>query len=201
VFAVAAGWAGIPKDFPLIGGIIPDWFAGFLNSMLGEEAAVEGHSLVPLLTSLLVSLGGLCLGWLAYRNVEAGAPDPLEGMLGGVYGILKNKYYVDEFYQWALVRPAYWLSETFSYLWVDKKVIDGCLHAIARAGLWLGKTLRNFFDMPVINGSADTVAQGARNLGYYLKIIQTGRVQQYLLVAFSVLVVVGALFYYFLVLV
>ncbi len=31
VFAVVGGWIGIPKDFPLIGGLVPNWIEHFME--------------------------------------------------------------------------------------------------------------------------------------------------------------------------
>jgi len=200
VFAVGVGWAGIPASFPGLGGLIPDWFGNFLNSMLPAGAPGEAASLVPLFTSLVVSLGGLLLGWAVYRKHAAGQKDPLQSM-GGVYSLLKNKYYIDEFYNWAFVKPAYWIAETFTYKWIDKIVIDGFLHAIGRFGLWLGRILRGWFDLPVINGIGDGIADGTRAVGADLKPAVTGRIQQYMLVTMLVVVVVGIIFYIFLVLI
>ena len=56
VFAVAAGWAGIPEHFPVIGGLVPNWFHHFVGSMLGETHEAE-FQLAPLLASLVVALG------------------------------------------------------------------------------------------------------------------------------------------------
>src|SRR5689334_14922911 len=35
-FAVTYGWVGIPEHFPLLGGLIPNWFHGFISSTLAE---------------------------------------------------------------------------------------------------------------------------------------------------------------------
>ena len=45
---------------------------------------------------------------------------------------MERKYCFDELYDWAFVRPAYWLAETFVYRWLDRGVIDGILHGVAR---------------------------------------------------------------------
>jgi len=77
-FAISAGWVGIPKGFPVLGGLIPNWFGDFLGSMLahGEGGQHQAQSYVPLLTSLCVSLGGLLLGWLVYRKVSKRSTRP-----------------------------------------------------------------------------------------------------------------------------
>ena len=174
IFAIGAGWSGIPADFPLLGGILPNWFEEFVGSMLHLEPAVSVHSLVPLLTSLVVALGGLALGWLVYRNVKTQV-DPLEKPLGGIYTVLNNKYYIDEFYQAVFIRPANWVADVFTYKILDKTIIDGILHGIAAFGMWAGRVLRQGFDLPVINGAADATASGTRGLGATLSEGQTGR--------------------------
>jgi hypothetical protein len=69
---------------------------------------------------------------------------------------------------------------------------------VARVFWWLGGCLRNWFDLPVINGAGDATAEGTREMGHWMKGMQTGRVQQYMVVAISVVVVlIGFLIYKF----
>lgn len=197
-FAVAAGWVGIPADFPLIGGLIPNWFEEFVGSNLGSLPQLEaGFSVIPLLTSLVIALGGLYLGWRIYRNQKAGAEDPLKNPLGGFYTVLKNKYYIDEFYQAVFVQPSAWIAETFTSKWMDRGVIDGMIHGIARAFLWLGSVVRNWFDLPVINGTGDVIGRGVKKSGSGLAVLQSGRIQQYLLTTVITVVLFSAVLYYF----
>lgn len=197
-FAVTAGWVGIPEAFPGLGGLVPNWLGEFLAPMLPFGHGEEVHSFVPLLTSLVVSLGGLALGWLVYRDVRAGQEDPLARSLNGIFTVLKNKYYIDEIYQAVFLRPAVWVSETFAYRWLDKGVIDGILHAIARFAWGLGRVLRFAFDLPVVNGAGDALAEGSRGLGGLLSRNQTGLVQQYMIRTVGVALVFGLLYLIFL---
>lgn len=199
VFAIAAGWVGIPEKFPLIGGLVPNWFHEFVGETLLDKPEAVKFNWIPLLTSFVVSLGGLYLGWLVYRRVEAGAKDPLETPLGSLYRVLKNKYYIDEFYDRVFVQPAYWLSETFTYLFLDRKVIDGILHWFAYISIVVGNFFRNYIDKPIVNGSGDFVGEGTKRLGRTLRFIQSGRIQQYMVVALVSLAAFGVLFYYLLV--
>jgi NADH-quinone oxidoreductase subunit L len=164
-----------------------------------EHPEVLPFSWVPLLTSLVVSLGGLALGWWVYRDYKAGAVDPVKKALGPVHTVLKNKYYFDELYDFLFVRPAYWLAATFTSLWMDRKVIDGILHWFAHITGVIGNFLRNAIDKPIINGSGDFVGEGTKKLGGTFRTIQTGRVQQYMILALVAIAVVSALFYYLLV--
>jgi NADH-quinone oxidoreductase subunit L len=178
--------------------LLPDWFGAFVGSMVAFPTPGEESSVIPLATSLTVSLGGLLLGWLAYRRVKAGAADPLQKALGGVYTLLKNKYYVDEFYNLVFIRPAKWVSETLVVRWVDQGVLDGALHGIARAGLWLGNLLAVGVDRPVVKGAETLVSGGTRGAGLGLSGLQKGRIQGYMLIAIATLVVAGLVFIFWL---
>ncbi len=182
VFAVAAGWVGIPEGFPVLGGLLPNWFHEFVGGTLLEHPHVLSFTAVPLLTSVGVALTGLFLGWLVYRRVPAGAADPLTRPLGPIYRLLQNKYYFDELYDFLFVRPAYWFAETFIYRWIDRGLIDGILHGVGRTALRIGSFLRNAIDLPIVNGFGDAVGEGVKRAGSRFRVIQTGRVQEYLVV-------------------
>jgi len=182
VFAVGAGWAGIPEDFPGLGGLLPNWMHDFVGGTLLEHPAAVAFNPIPLLVSVAVALGGLLLGWFVYRGVRAGAPDPLSVALGRVYTLLQRKYYFDELYDRLFVRPAYWFAEQFTYRWIDRGLIDGTLHAIAGFALRVGSFLRNSIDLPIVNGSGDLVGESIKAAGRDFRVVQSGRVQLYLIV-------------------
>jgi len=193
VFAVAYGWVGIPAEFPVLGGLIPNWLHEFVGGTLSQPPAELAFNAIPLLTSLVVALGGLYLGWFVYRNVNTPAEDRLQ------IPVLKNKYYFDEFYDRVFVKPAYWFAENIVYKFLDKGVIDGILHSFGPLTQGLGSTIRNYFDLPVINrffgdGSADVTYW----FGGKLRAVQTGRIQQYLMFALVIFIIVGAALYFFL---
>ncbi len=193
VFAVGAGWVGIPRDFMNLS--LPEtWFHEFVGGTLLEMPKAVAFSWIPLLTSFLVSLGGLFLGWMVYKDLPAGAEDPVKRFMPGIHNVLKNKYYIDEIYNTIFVRPAYWFAETFTYQWLDRGLIDGILHTIARIPAVIGSSLRNYFDKPVVNGFGDSVGEGVKWFGRRFRVIQTGQVQQYMLMA--LVIAFGTLFYY-----
>lgn len=192
VFAVGIGWVGIPEGFPGFGGLLPNWFHHFLGSMLGELPE-SGFSPIPLLTSLVVALGGLAAGWAAYRNVRNPARDALQ------IPVLKHKWYVDEIYSALLLRPSVWISETLVYQLLDKGLIDGLLHLFGKGTAAIGSSLRNIIDKPVINGLiGDGTANVVRATGMNLRPMQTGRIQQYMVVSLLVVLAVAGLAYFLL---
>lgn len=189
VFAVGVGWAGIPEHFPVLGGTIPNWFHHFVGSMLGEGR--EAHfSWIPLVTSVSVGLGGLLLGWYAYRKVESETGDRLQ------LPVLKNKWYIDELYSALLIRPASWIASTVVYRIVDKALIDGFLHLFGKVTAAIGSGLRNFIDKPVINAFfGDRTASAIQGTGRNLRPIQSGRIQEYMLASLLVMLVLAGLAY------
>jgi len=192
IFAISVGWVGIPSDF--LGLSMPEnWLHEFVGGTLAEHPAVVPFSWIPFLTSVFVAGTGLLLGYLVYRKQVAGAVDPLRKVLGGMYTVLKNKYYFDEIYDRIFVRPAYWLADTFTNQWLDRGLIDGFLHAVARISSSMGGLLRNYFDKPVVNGIGDFFGEGTKWLGRNLKVIQTGRIQQYMLMA--IILIFTTMFY------
>ena len=191
VFAVTFGWVGIPQDFLGLH-LAPSWFHEFVGGTLAQMPEAAPFNWIVLGTSLLVSLGGLFFGWLAYRNVQSAAEDKLQ------IPLLKNKYYFDELYNFVFVQPVIWLSETFVSKWIDRGLIDGILHTIGRATAVIGSSIRNYFDLPVINRFfGDGTSKVVKWTGHNLRPIQTGRIQQYMMLSLVVLIIIGgALFYY-----
>jgi NADH-quinone oxidoreductase subunit L len=106
--------------------------------------------------AVLFALGGAALAWLMYQR-RPDLPDRIARSLRGLYGLVWNKYYVDEIYAFLVVRPLVRFSDTVLYQVVDVRVIDG-----------LG-----------VNGSAALV-RGVAERG--LKYLQTGFVQSYVFV-------------------
>lgn len=193
IFAVGYGWVGIPEHFPALGGLVPNWLHEFVGGTLAEHPeAVEFHP-VPLLTSLLVAFGGLYAGWRVYRNVQSPAQDRFQ------IPVLKNKYYLDEIYDRVFIKPACWFADALIYRFMDQGVIDGILHLFGPITDRLGAWIRNYFDLPVINRFfGDGTAEVTYRAGERLRVVQTGRIQQYLMLALVVFIALGVVLYFFL---
>ena len=77
----------------------------------------------------IAMLLGLFTAWMIYiRNPEA--PAKLAATQRPIYEFLLNKWYFDEIYDYAFVRPARWLGRR---LWIDGdgRTIDGTINGIA----------------------------------------------------------------------
>jgi len=81
---------------------------------------------------------------------------------------------------------------------MDKGLIDGILHIFGPTTGGLGSFIRDKFDVPIINR---LIGDGSADITYWfggkLRAIQTGRVQQYLMLALVVFIAIGAVLYFF----
>jgi NADH-quinone oxidoreductase subunit L len=206
-FALFAGFVGVPTDFPILGSIFsPDHnpFHHFVIEALPLTEATAPFAslpdyhpyappfnLIPVMTSIVVALGGLGLGWWMYwrKPLKAGEQDPMERILGPLHPILKNRYYFDDLYILIFVKPSQWFGKQV-IVFLDKGVIDTILHVIARVFTWLGDFIK-VMNMWLIDGVGDGIPIGIYNLGGWLRRIQTGRVQQYMLLVVVAAVLIG----------
>ena len=209
VFALAAGFVGVPTDFPILGPIFSPAYNPFhhliIEALPPSEATAAYASLpdyhphappfniIPVAASFLVALGGLGLGWWMYwrKPLKAGQQDPMEETLGPLHPILKNRYYLDDLYEWLFVKPSQWLGRQV-IIFLDRGIIDAILHVIARVFTWLGDLVK-VLNLWLIDGVGDGIPIAIFNFGGWLRRIQTGRVQQYMLLALAAAVLIGIL--------
>ena len=195
-FSIFAGYVGVHEEFPVLG---PLFGSNPLHHFVGETLLEHPETLpfnaVPLLLSIVIALSGLFVGWLVYvrRPLAAGQPDPLRKVLGPLYTLFENKYYIDELYERIFIRPAQWFSEKIAYLLIDRGIIDGFLHFVARSAEWLAFRNKDF-DTYVVNGAGDELATGIGELSESFRYVQSGRIQQYLAIAVAGLLMLAGVF-------
>jgi NADH-quinone oxidoreductase subunit L len=196
VFAIIAGWIGIPEGFMGLDSVFrANFFHDFIGGTLLEHPGTLAFDWTPLILSVVIALSGLLVGWLVYvrKPLAVGQEDPLKKLLGPIYTLLENKYYFDELYDLIFVRPSIWLAEKVVSEVIDREIIDGILHFVARSMEWLGFRNKDF-DTYIINGGSDQLVDEIGGLSDAFKYVQTGRVQQYLAVAVAGLVMLTGVF-------
>jgi NADH-quinone oxidoreductase subunit L len=155
------------------------WFQEFL---LGGQAKLDLHQLWEpdvLLTmgvSTVVVFLGLGLGYALYGR-KPGQPDALERAWPNVFALLRRKYFVDEVYDWTVVRFTGWWASSCD--WLDRWVWSGGVQLLAYAitGLsWLNRLVDEY----VVNLGFDQGCRGVSQTGGLLALLQNGRVQNYL---------------------
>jgi NADH-quinone oxidoreductase subunit L len=190
--------------FALVGGLANAPFLGSpLHGFMGEVHSASGvvhseaapFSLAVAGISTVLALLGLVAGWAIYRNYRAGEVEPFQRWLGPVFTLLKNKYYVDEFYHLVIIRPVLWLSDqvfNFDNRWVLDPIVN-LVGTIGRAAADISQVL----DATVVDSTlVEGTAKAFNAAGGWLRQIQTGRAQNYLLVvAVTVLMLLGLYLY------
>ncbi len=116
-----------------------------MNHAALETMHETGMEWTLAIISVLWAILGLVLGWFVYFK-RAGIADAFKKAGGGfVYRLLLNKYYVDEAYDAAFIRPGYRLSRSVLWKGVDAGLIDGVLvNGSALVVYLLGSVLRLF---------------------------------------------------------
>jgi hypothetical protein len=79
---------------------------------------------------------------------------------------------------------------------MDRTIIDGALHWVARITVSIGKFFRNSIDKPIVNGFGDLIGNVTKKLGFVFQPLQTGKIQQYMIMALVTLVAFTIIFYY-----
>lgn len=135
VLATFGGFLGIPH---FIGGnSLHNYLEGILSGVvpanLGQGTVAMEWTL--LLVSTVVAVGCLFLSKVLYLD------KPEQRTEGSLTAFLFNSYYLNEFYEAAIVRPVNRLS-TFLWRVVDNRVIDGAVMLTSRVSRLSGQTLR-----------------------------------------------------------
>jgi NADH-quinone oxidoreductase subunit L len=150
-----------------VGGVLnlPElWGGGAQLRHWLEPATKAGAALLPpahlalatewtlVAIAVAVALTGIILAWRLLKP-EALVPARLAPAERGFARLLRNKWYVDELYDFFIVQPLVWVSREVLWKRLDQRVVDG-------AG---------------VNGAA----RGARALGWIGSRLQTGQVGVY----------------------
>jgi len=181
-FALTLGAIGTPawpwfRDF-LNGNAAPFDWAGFNEPGLG----------MLMLTSSVVVLAGLGLGWWIYgsKSPAAEEPDALEKAMPPVWAVLRDKFYIDELYGATVIAFYAWWAKVAD--WLDQRVWGGIVAGVALVFRGWAQ-LNRFLDANVVDGGFDKGCEEIAMSGGLLARIQSGRGQMYLrLLALAVVV-------------
>jgi NADH-quinone oxidoreductase subunit L len=169
----------------------------------GETGAVSFNVMIATISTIL-AVGALVLAWYLYsRRVQEmhklpqnqRADDPLRPILGPVFTLFENKYWVDELYGIVVVRPYQWLSEFLAEK-VDWDFWHNFFHETILVGGYNGFTrlLSGPIDLGFIDGISNYLADGFKELSAQMRKIQSGFVRNYALSIFiGVIFIIGYL--------
>ena len=170
--SVVGGLINFPSLHPL---------TDFLEHTLGHAHPTEFNLFVAGLSTGLALLG-IFLAYLIYGRItlKAGQPDPLRSKLGQLFVWLNRKWYVDELYDWLIVRRYVALSAFLADV-IDWRFWHDWFHDTVLARTFRRTTgwLATGFDLPIIDGAANGLGDLVKAGADRLRTLQTGYVRNY----------------------
>jgi NADH-quinone oxidoreductase subunit L len=83
----------------------------------------------------VVALAGIGLAYLMYKSKSINPESLAGGALRPLYQLSLNKFYVDELYHVAIVKPVVWIGHILNF--IDKWIVDGIVHIFGE-GTYIG---------------------------------------------------------------
>src|SRR5262249_37742806 len=127
--------------------------------------------------ALLVALIGIAFAFAIYY-FKLLDPDEAREQMGGLHRFLVHKWRFDELYSALLVRPSLVVAQWCRAF--DTYVIDGLIHATARAAVWTC-WVSGRADHHIVDGIANWISRVFNRAGNYLRTVQTGYLRSYVL--------------------
>lgn len=159
--------------------------AGVAGGRLLEHVALPAEHLshaeaihVPV---SLIAFATALVGFLfatAFYGLRKLDPDEARQTFGPLYDLVKNKWWFDELYQWAFVRPALGIARWAAIC--DRRGIDWLADHLAYGVRSLSR-LDDWFDRLLVDRPIDWMAAVTWRAGLWLRNVQTGQLRQYVM--------------------
>jgi NADH-quinone oxidoreductase subunit L len=143
-----------------------------------------------------VALAGIAVGLALFFRDRATQRERDRFRIPGLYPLLERKYFVDDLYDYALVRPIRGpLARAAN--WSNDVILDGVVNAFGTLARRLAAVVYGGLDQRGIDLGINAAAAAAGEAGGALRRVQTGKVQQYAAALFvgAVVLVVGFLIF------
>lgn len=198
VLSAVGGLVGIPHIFHARN-YIHDWLEPSFSWLKGHGAANAAHvtdvaraagrgspSMEWTLMFASITIAGVAaaVGWWMYsrrRDIPEGAMKKYPN----AHRWVLNKYYVDELYDWLVIKNLLRLTRISK--WFDDNIVDGLVNGSGRVTV-LATRITGWIDNTFVDGAVNLVAWIIEEIGERSRVIQTGRVQQYLAMAAGIVV-------------
>jgi NADH-quinone oxidoreductase subunit L len=186
--SILGGYIGLPA---LTG--LPNVLEHFLDPVFEPSAhaivfAEPGHAVEAGMMALSVALAclGIFAAWKIYIKGGVNGAQSIVARIPRLYKIVRDKYYVDEAYDRAVVQPFHGTSRGLSRF--DNVVVDGAVNGMG----WLTTRFSNvdgWLDSHIVDGMVNGTASIIGWFGRRFSRIQTGRIQDYVTILLSGVVV------------
>jgi NADH-quinone oxidoreductase subunit L len=162
---------------------------------LEVSQTIRTDTILVMIISTAVVATGIWIGWWLYAKYSQPcaeeSPDALEKLEPDLFTVLRNKFYVDELYDYTIVRFHRFSAQIAR--WLDTTVWEGLVILVSYVVLgvsWLSRLIDEF----LVNAGFDEGCRAVRRGGGLFSQFENGQVQRYLKVLGLALVVFGLIF-------
>ncbi len=184
--AVVGGWVNIPGIYTGF----TKWVTTRKNGII--EYHPESFDYFALSSGLIAGLAGIGLAYYIYQVISSPENGDEKIKFQPAWKILENKYYLDDFYFKYIVDP---IKITFAKS-VDKfnsEILDRFINSFGSLASFLGRIVYDRLDQGGIDKALNLTSTGTDTLGGKVKLIQTGKTQQYLMYFLTGVIVISVL--------
>jgi NADH-quinone oxidoreductase subunit L len=194
LLAIPAFMVGIAQ-WPF-GGIPKFAFEHFTEDVVFEETILKNKMLIPFKWDVAIPSIGLALAGIAVSLAYyLGAKGDL-GLVRKfaparwIHNLLKNKYYLDHLWTEVIVGSIKGPIAATAY-WINQNVLDGVVNTAGKGATAVGRFAYEVIDQKVVDGVVNGSGSIARESGGVLRLIQTGKVQNYAAVVLGFVGLIG----------
>jgi NADH-quinone oxidoreductase subunit L len=190
ILAVPSALAGLLNAVPFGIEKFAEWVHFHVEGVEFETPHHEFNAGLALASVAIAIAGLLVATWVYYwkkapQGVLARSP-----ALRGLHTFLVEKYYLDRifvggvigFFKGPLARATYWTNQN---------VIDKVVNGIGVGAKMIGRFTYDILDQKGVDGIVNGIGVGASETGGLLRLVQSGRIQQYALMLFGAVGLLG----------
>jgi NADH-quinone oxidoreductase subunit L len=189
--SVVLGFLNYPESLHRILPIVPaELFSKWVEPLLYQVAPVHhGEHIPPAMeyglmawATLVWAPGAMLLAWWMYKvDPTWGRAKAFVAAFPNLFRWVNNKYFVDEFYEAAIIGP---IKRFSAQLWsFDTWVLDGTVNGAARVTV-IWADLMHWVDQKLVDGAVNLVAFIVEETSGVFRSLQSGRMQHYAFVMF-----------------
>jgi len=144
------------------------------------------------LLSLAIAIAGLLVAAMVFywKNAPAKGAWTRVPAFRALNTFLVEKYYLDHLFVDGVVGSIKGPIARAAY-WVNQNVIDGVVNAVGVGAKAVGRFTYDVIDQKGVDGVVNGIGIGASETGGVLRLVQSGRVQQYALMLFAAVGLLG----------
>lgn len=178
ILAIGSALIGLPGS-PLF----HFWLQNFWHGAHGHVEHVMDYKIM--ISSTLIGLGGIALAWFLYKDGLAKA-EKLAPKWGLLRKLSLNKFWFDEIYAAVLVKPFHALGRYLYFF--DATIVDGLVNS-TRGFTFKGGRAHQFIDTYIVDAIVNLTGKITHLFSGGLRLLQTGLVQNYILIVFTGVVI------------